>query len=89
MYRVGNVSNCLWDIIEMTNKAPRFVLSLGKFRVVKLTESLGTHTMHVQLGGTTTAQIPLPPFADVREGDLLTLYTEVLSNAQPSKAPQQ
>lgn len=52
----------------------RIVLNLGKFRVISRTE---TH-MQLALGGSTTMTIPLRPFMDVREGDLLTLYTEVL-----------
>lgn len=47
---------------------------LGKFPVVEVT---ATH-FKLQLAGTTTAIIDRPPMSDVRSGDLLTLYTEVL-----------
>lgn len=52
----------------------RLVLVIGKFPVVKL---IG-RTMTLKLGGTTEMTISLPDMADVRNGDLLTLYTEVL-----------
>ena len=68
----------------------RFILVLGKFRVVEIEEALGKRTARVQLGGTTQMWIGLPDIADVREGDLLTYYTEVLTkDAKSSKAPQQ
>jgi len=59
---------------EMTEKPTRIVLVLGKFRVTERTE----FTMKVALGGSTTMTIPVQPFMDVKAGDLLTLYTEVL-----------
>ena len=52
----------------------RMVLVLGKFRVSERTEA----AMKVELGGSTTMTVTLPPHADVKAGDLLTLYTEVL-----------
>jgi len=58
----------------------RYVLILGKYRVTERTEG----AMKLALGGSTTMTITLPPQADVREGDILTLYTEVL-HAQPEQ----
>ena len=52
----------------------RFKLVLGKFPVVKIERGF----MTLKLAGTTEAKIALPDHADVRDGDLLTLYTEVL-----------
>ena len=62
---------------EMTaalRKPFRMVLVLGKFRVSERTAG----AMKVELGGSTTMTVTLPPQADVKAGDLLTLYTEVL-----------
>ncbi len=52
----------------------RLVLVLGKFPVVKRQGNKFT----LKLGGTTEMTVIAPPMADVRDGDLLTLYTEVL-----------
>ena len=52
----------------------RIVLVLGKFRVMEREE----HLMKIALGGSTTMTVTLPDHADVKAGDLLTLYTEVL-----------
>ena len=61
-------------------KASRLVLVLGKFRVLERENNL----MKLALGGSTTMTVTLPEYADVRAGDLLTLYTEVLY-AKPSQ----
>jgi len=52
----------------------RFKLVLGKFPVVRVSS---THFV-LQLGGTTQGTFSYPDHADIRNGDLLTLYTEVL-----------
>jgi len=52
----------------------RYKLVLGKFRVSE--RSAGA--MKVELGGSTTMTVTIPEHADVRSGDLITLYTEVL-----------
>jgi hypothetical protein len=53
----------------------RLKLALGKFRVIER----NGRTMKVALGGSTTMTFILPDDnADVREGDILTFYTEVL-----------
>ncbi len=62
----------------------RFVLVLGKFRVTERENNL----MKVALGGSTTMTITLPEHADVRAGDILTFYTEVLY-ANPNPPPIQ
>lgn len=64
--------------------APRLTLVLGKFRVTERQNNL----MKVALGGSTTMTCILPEGADVREGDLLTFYTEVLY-AHPGGTPIQ
>ena len=60
----------------------RVVLNLCKFRVMERSET----SMKVALGGSTTMTVQLEPFMDVRAGDLITLYTEVLY-AKPSQPP--
>jgi hypothetical protein len=56
-------------------KTTRLVLPLGKFRVVERSEN----SMKIALGGSTTMTVfGLPEFADVKAGDILTFYTEVL-----------
>lgn len=55
-------------------KQSRLVLVLGKFRVKERQD----RKMVLKLGGSTEMTVMLPEHADVREGDLLTLYTEVL-----------
>lgn len=60
----------------------RLRLVLGKFRVLERSELL----MKVALGGSTTMTVSLPPHADVRAGDLITLFTEVYY-AKPEPPP--
>jgi hypothetical protein len=62
----------------------RYVLILGKYRVIERGEGV----MKLALGGSTTMTVTLPPQADVRAGDILTLYTEVLY-AKPEQTPIQ
>jgi hypothetical protein len=62
----------------------RLLLVLGKFRVTERQHDL----MKVALGGSTTMTVTLPEYADVREGDILTLYTEV-PYANPRSTPVQ
>lgn len=63
----------------------RIVLVLGKYRVISRTET----DVKVALGGSTTMTFDIKPFMDIREGDLLTFYTEVYTNAQPSESSKQ
>lgn len=67
--------------MEPTETPLRLVLVLGKFRVTERQNRL----MKIALGGSTTMTCTLPEGADVREGDILTFYTEVLYAApQPT-----
>lgn len=52
----------------------RFRLVLGKFPVVHVDDL----SFQLKLGGTTEMVVAKPPHADVRDGDMLSLYTEVL-----------
>jgi hypothetical protein len=67
----------------------RFVLVLGKFQVLKVEKgALGTKfSLNLGSGVTITADTAVK--ADVRPGDLLTLYTEVLADAESSSSPIQ
>lgn len=59
---------------QIIDKPLRLVLVLGKFRVIERTDT----SMKIALGGSTTMTVTLPPQADVKDGDILTFYTEVL-----------
>ena len=60
--------------INKPKKPFRLILNLGKYRVME------RHNLQMKLalGGSTTMTVTLPPQADVKAGDILTLYTEVL-----------
>jgi hypothetical protein len=63
----------------------RYKLILGKFRVDKINELGASLEFSIHLPGLGHL-ICTGPKADVKEGDLLTLYTEILSgntNAKP------
>jgi hypothetical protein len=60
--------------MESVKPDVRLVLVLGKFRVIERQHNL----MKIALGGSTTMTCTLPDGADVKEGDILTFYTEVL-----------
>lgn len=57
----------------MVNQS-RLVLVIGKYRVTERQNKL----MKIALGGSTTMTVTLPDRADVKAGDILTFYTEVL-----------
>lgn len=57
----------------------RLQLMLGKYPVV----SVEGQKIKVAMGGTTTMTFTVPDQADVRLGDLLTFYTEVLTKDFP------
>ena len=60
--------------MEPTEASLRLKLVLGKYRVVDRWQNLAKLELDKQF----SMIIIVPNFADVREGDLLTLYTEVL-----------
>ena len=68
---------------DALRKPLRLVLVLGKFRVLEREANL----MKLALGGSTTMTVTLPDRADVKAGDLLTLYTEVLYKHAEPKPP--
>jgi hypothetical protein len=66
----------------------RYQLLLGKFQVTRVTRELGQLRMAIELPGLGHMIVDIPPTAYVREGDLLTFYTEILS-ANPNPTPIQ
>lgn len=67
----------------------RYRLILGKFRVTAISTGLTGFKATLALPGSVTMTIDIPLRADVKLGDLLTLYTEVLANDQPNPTPIQ
>ena len=67
---------------------PRFKLSLGKYPVLQVRKMPWGAQQFLLRIGDNKVEIDAPHDADVREGDLLTLYTEV-AIAIPSTTPKQ
>lgn len=64
----------------------RYILTLGKMQVVKVEKGTFGQKIKVMLfGNTVSATFEAPPNADIREGDILTAYTECLTNAHADK----
>lgn len=60
----------------------RLKIVLGKFLCTRVQNTLGQVKFAVELPGLGHVVINVPPSADIREGDLLTLYTEVLTKGK-------
>ena len=67
------------------SKRLRYKLVLGKYPVAKITEQAGVYKVDLQIEGRVMFTFYFQGNPDIREGDLLTLYTEVLINAQPQQ----
>jgi hypothetical protein len=65
-------------------KRPRYKLILGKWPVAKITKQLDMYKVDLQIEGRVMFSFIMGGDPDIREGDLLTLYTEVLINDKPS-----
>lgn len=64
----------------------RYILTLGKIQVVEVNRgTLGQRVKVNLFGSPVSATFEAPAHADIREGDLLTVYTEVLTNAHADK----
>ena len=75
--------------MEPLKETLRLIVNLGKYQVVKVDKgTLGTSFV-LALPNNVTIKADLPYQADIRTGDRLTLYTEVLSNVFPTDAPIQ
>jgi hypothetical protein len=72
----------------MPDPRPRYQVILGKFRVTQVHERIYGLEFNIELPGLGQL-ICTGPKADVKEGDMLTLYTEILSHAKPVTAPIQ
>jgi len=66
----------------------RYKLALGKFRVSRIEKAPTGFRMSIHLPGLGQVICHIPFLADVREGDLLTLYTEILG-APSQPTPEQ
>ncbi len=67
-------------------KSLRYKLLLGKLRVLSVTKAIHGYDMAIDLPGLGRLICPVPTHADVRAGDILSLYTEILSSA-PIEGP--
>ena len=67
---------------------PSARLELGKYRVNRVFRSGKGQIFSITIDEVTLA-INAPPYADIREGDLITLFTEVAINANPKPTPKQ
>ena len=67
----------------------RLKLIIGKFQIISVKRGVGGCTFTLDLGNSIkfTADSPVP--ADVRVGDWLTFYTEVLADANTLPPPIQ
>jgi hypothetical protein len=75
--------------MESTQSKVRYKLMLGKFPVREVRKSPTGFVFLLDMLQGVKLAVEVPAHADVREGDWLTLYTEVLTNAQPSTASVQ
>ena len=68
--------------------SPRMRLRLicGKYRVIKVDRTALSVQFTIDLGNTIKMTISVPPNADITEGDLLTLYTEVFTHANTQQS---
>ena len=70
--------------MEPVKSALRYVLVLGKVQVIKIDKGTTGQKITVDMSKGVTAMFDCPPRADVRLGDYLTIYTEVLVDAEPT-----
>lgn len=67
----------------------RYKLVLGKYPIVRVDKTAFGFDFIIQFPNSIRMTVTAPPTADIREGDLITLYTEVPANAPAIKPPQQ
>ena len=75
--------------MESAQKQVRLRLVLGKYRVLKVERHPYGFQIAIDLLQGIKMVVELPASADVREGDILSLYTEVLTNAPSQPTPIQ
>ena len=76
--------------MESTKGQMRAILPLLKARITARTDKSFTISFGPEYGSPTTITIMMDTRRyDLRDGDILTLYTEVLLNAQPPQVPIQ
>ena len=67
----------------------RLKLLLGKFPVTKIVKAAVGFDFVLELPNSIRMTVNVPTHADVREGDLLTIYTEVYTHAHTEPTPVQ
>jgi len=83
IFIIKNGINCrLWS--PMQKPRLRYQLILGKFPVTQVKRGLTNLELVLDLGKGLYLITHAPDTADVRQGDLLTLYTEVLAKDHPN-----
>jgi hypothetical protein len=65
-------------------KQTRLKLIIGKFPIKRVVPSAMGFDFYLDLPGLGLLAFPVPRSADVREGDLLSIYTEVLTKGPPN-----
>ncbi len=73
---------------EVAKDALRLRLVLGKYQVRKIDKGLTGLVMTISLPSGVFMKCDLPFQADVRVGDILTFYTEVLADMSKLPPPQ-
>ena len=71
------------------NDRLRYKLILAKLPVVKVEKTPAGFKFALDMLNGIKLVVEAPTHADVKEGDLLTLYTEVFIHAQPSSTSKQ
>lgn len=75
--------------MESPQTALRLRAILGKFPVTKVERGLTGIRFTLSMGNSVFITCDMPTAADVKVGDILTLYTEVLADANLGKPPIQ
>lgn len=79
--------------MESAETPVRLRLILGKFKVVQVKTvpllNHGDQEVIIDIMNGVTVNVIVPKIADVREGDLLTFFTEVVTHAKPFESSVQ
>ena len=75
--------------MEPAEKKMRLIVNLGKYQIVNVIKGTWGVKFTIQLPNNVKLIADLPVPADIRVGDIQTLYTEVLADAIPSGTPVQ
>ena len=75
--------------MESASPSLRILVILGKYRVTKVEKGVFGTKFRMDMGNSVFVDADLGVSADVRVGDLLTIYTEVLADDKSSTTPIQ